>query len=166
MSTAARISAWQTRWAQLPPKERTGIYMAIALVVIATLWLAIISPGLQQWRTAEVKARALDAQLQHMRTLQVQAKAIQKQPAVTYDDAVRALQLATQQTLGSTAQMSVLGDRATVTLQNTSPKALAQWLTLARLNARSVPVEARLTRASSPGTLLWNGTLTMSLPTK
>ena len=164
--TTSRTSAWQTRWAQLAPKERTGISVAIAVVVLATVWLAVVGPGLQQWRTAEAKARSLDTQLQQMQTLQAQAQSIQAQPALAYDDAVRALKLATQQALGATAQISVVGDRASVTLQNAQPQALAQWLTQARLNARSVPSEARLTRAPDPGPLLWNGTLTMALPAK
>lgn len=166
MSTAARTSAWQARWAGLAPKERTGISVAISVVVLAIVWLAVVGPGLQQWRAAETKARALDAQLQQMQTLQAQAQAIQAQPALAYDDAVRALKLATQQALGATAQISVLGDRASVTLQNAPPQALAQWLTQARLNARAVPFEARLTRAPGPGPLLWNGTITMALPPK
>ena len=85
---------------------------------------------------------------------------------LAYDDAVRALKLATQQSLGASAQISVVGDHAAITLQNAEPQALAQWLTQARLNARSVPSEARLTRAPSPGPALWNGTLTMALPAK
>ena len=158
--------AWQARWAQLAPKERTGIQWAAAVVVLAVLWLAVVSPGLQQWRMADAKARTLDAQLQQMHTLQAQARAIQAQPALAYDDAVRALKLATQQSLGATAQIQIVGDRANVTLQGTAPQALAQWLTQARLNARSVPQEARLIRAPNPGPLLWNGTLTMGLPAK
>lgn len=166
MTPSARTSAWQARWAQLAPQERTGISIAIAFVVLAAVWLTVVGPGLQQWRTAEAKARALDAQLQQMQTLQAQAQSIQAQPALAYDDAVRALKLATQQALGASAQMSVVGDRASVTLQNAQPQALAQWLTQSRLNARAVPTEARLTRAPNPGPLLWNGTLTMALPAK
>ncbi len=166
MSTSTRTGAWQTRWDQLAPKERTGISIAIAIVLIAAVWLTIVGPGLQQWRTAEAKARTLDAQLQQMQTLQAQAQAIQAQPALAYDDAVRALKLATQQALGATAQISILGDRASVTLQNAQPLALAQWLTQARLNARSAPSEARLSRSPDPGPLLWNGSLTMSLPSQ
>ena len=165
-NTPNSTSAWQTRWAELAPKERTGILGALAAVALAIIWLTMVGPSLQQWRTAEVKARALDAQLQQMQTLQAQAQSIQSQPALTYDDAVRALKLTTQQALGATAQIQLAGDRANVTLQSASPQALAQWLTQARLNARSVPLEVRLTRAPSPGTLLWNGTLTMGLPAK
>lgn len=160
------MNAWQTRWAELAPKERNGIQLVAALVVLTTLWLLVVGPGLQQWRTAEAKARTLDAQLQQMQTLQAQAQSIQKQPALAYDDAVRALKGATQQTLGATAQLQVAGDRANLTLQGTTPQALAQWLSQARLNARSVPLEAHLTRAPGSGPLLWNGTLTMSLPAK
>ena len=148
---ATRPSAWQARWTQLAPKERTGIAIAIAAVAFALVWISIVSPGLSQWRTAEAKERALDAQLQQMQTLQAQAQSIQAQPSLAYDDAVRALKLATQQALGATAQISIGGDRATITLQSAQPAALAQWLTQARLNARSVPQEARLSRAAEAG---------------
>jgi general secretion pathway protein M len=104
--------------------------------------------------------------LQQMQTLQAQAQSIQAQPPLAYDDAVRALKLATQQSLGTTAQISIGADRATITLQSAQPAALAQWLTQARLNARSVPQEARLNRVAEAGIFLWNGTLTMSLPAK
>ena len=165
-ATSSSVSAWQTRWAQLAPKERAGIQLAMALVMLVAVWMLIISPGLQQWRTAEAKARVLDAQLLQMQTLQAQAQSIQAQPALAYDDAVRALKLTTQQALGTTAQLQMAGDRANITLQNATPEALAQWLTQARRNARSVPREARLSRAPDAATLLWNGTLTMGLPAK
>lgn len=160
------MNAWQTRWAALTPKERKGLGLGAAAVLAAVLWMLVVGPGLQQWRTAEAKARALDAQLQQMQTLQVQAQSIQKQPALAYDDAVRALKLATQQSLGLSTQIQVVGDRATVTLQGATPQALAQWLSQARLNARSVPLEAHLARPPGPGPLLWNGTVTMGLPAK
>lgn len=166
MSTPGRTRAWQARWAQLAPKERNGMALALATVVFAVLWITVIGPGVQQWRTAAAKDRALDAQLQQMQTLQAQVQSIQAQPALAYDDAVRALKLATQKALGASAQISIVADRATITLQNAPPQALAQWLTQARLNARAVPTEAHLTRATSPGPLLWNGTLTMALPAK
>ena len=50
--------------------------------------------------------------------------------------------------------------------RNTSQRRLtyAQWLTQVRVNARSVPVEARLTRGAAPTGATWTGTLVMSLP--
>jgi general secretion pathway protein M len=64
--------------------------------------------------------------------------------------------------LGGTAQLSVLGDRATVTLRNTPPDALAQWLAQVRINARLIPLPPQLTR--EPGNPGWSGTVVLSGP--
>ena len=57
--------------------------------------------------------------------------------------------------------MAIAGERVTVTLAGTPPDALAQWLGQARVNARALPGEARLTRNASGA---WDGTLVLSLP--
>jgi len=77
---------------------------------------------------------------------------------------LRALNQATKQTLGSTAQVSAVAERANVTLQAARADALAQWLAQARVNARSTPLEARLTRTATPAGVTWSGTLVMTLP--
>jgi general secretion pathway protein M len=77
------------------------------------------------------------------------------------DDALRALEQATAG-LSGTAQLAVLGDRATVTLKNTPPEALAQWLSQVRVNARLMPLEAKLSRATEPAA--WSGTLVLGGP--
>jgi general secretion pathway protein M len=129
------------------------------------LWQLLLAPALLTLRSAATQGQALDVQLQQMLTLQAQAKALQKQAPLDYADALRALQQATKQTLGATAQMSVTADRATVTLQGSAADAVAQWLAQARLNARSVPLEARLTRQPSATTgVTWTGVFVMSLP--
>ena len=166
MTKASLWSALATRWSQLQPQEQRGITLATALLVLVGLWFTSVGPNLQQLRSANAKGLALDAQLQQMHALQVQAQTMQVQPALTYDDAVRALKLATTQSLGGSAQIIISGDRATVTLQNAQPQAITQWLTQARLNARSVPLEAKLTRANANSPALWNGTLTLSLPAR
>ena len=66
------------------------------------------------------------------------------------------------------AQLSVSGERATITLKGASAQALAQWLTQTRINARLVPSEAHLSRSANGPTGLtnWNGTLTLTLPAR
>ena len=163
-SDASRFGPLLARWAQLAPRERSMLLIAITVVLAALLWQLLLAPSLQTLRTASAQAQALDMQLQHMQSLQAQAKALQQQAPMGYDDAVRALNLATKQTLGSSAQISVNGERAHVTLQATSADALAQWLAQTRLNARATPVEARLTRIATPAGVTWSGTLVMGLP--
>ncbi|MDO8285289.1 MAG: type II secretion system protein GspM [Rhodoferax sp.] len=152
------------RWNQLAPREKSLLGAALAVIALALVWQLVLAPSLRTLRTATAQGLALDAQLQHMQSLQAQAKALQKQAPLAYDDALRALNQATKQTLGSTAQVSAVAERATVTLQAARADALAQWLAQARVNARSTPLEARLTRMATPAGVTWSGTLVMTLP--
>jgi len=172
MTPITGLAPLQARWAQLATREKNLLKLAATLVLVAVLWLLVLAPTVATLRTAEAQARALDAQLEQMRALQSQAQSLQKQPPLGFDEAVRALNLATKQVLDATAQVNVAGERASVTLQGASPDALAQWLAQARLNARSVPVEARLVRgtatpastAANATGVTWSGVLVMSLP--
>lgn len=159
-----RWAILQTRWNRLAPREKALLATGTAVMAAAALWLLLLAPALQVVRSAATQAKALDAQIQTMQALQAQANALQKQAALGYDDALRALNLATKQTLGATAQINVAGERANVTLQAASADALAQWLAQARLNARSTPLEARLTRTATPAGVTWSGSLVMGLP--
>lgn len=166
MTLRARLAPLQARWAGLAGREKRLVKLAIALVLLAGLWLLLLAPALHTVRQADAQARVLDAQLQQMKALQTEAQSLQSQPAITYEEAQRALDLATRQTLAATARLQVSGERATVTLQNAAPDALAQWLAQARLNARSVPLEARLSRLANGGGTTWSGVIVMSLPAR
>jgi len=166
MSLDTALAPLRTRWSRLPGREKNLVRLAGLLVLGLALWLLSVRPALTTLRSADAQASALGAQLQQMQALQAQAQALQKQPPLGFDEAVRALTAATQQTLGTSAQIGVAGDRASITLKDASPDALAQWLAQARLNARAVPVEARLARAGAPGSPTWSGVLVMGLPAR
>lgn len=76
------------------------------------------------------------------------------------EEAQRALEATVAQHLGSGARLVVSGDAATLTLSGVRGDALAQWLTQARVNARAVPSQARLSRNASG---LWEGSLEVAL---
>jgi general secretion pathway protein M len=166
MSKKSSSLSQQARWAALGTRERRGLLVAVVLVAAAVLWQFLVAPTLVTLRTADTQARALDTQLQQMLALQKQAKALQTQPALGFDDALRALTQATQQTLGNTADIFVTADRAKVTLKGASADSLARWLSQARLNARSLPVDARLTSTTTPAGTAWSGVLVMGLPAR
>jgi len=151
----------RARWAGLAPREQALVAAAAALVVLALLWWVAIGPAVSTLRSAEGQHRALDAQLQQMRRLQAQARAMQAQPKLNHDEAMRQLEAAIRQQLGTSARYAIAGDRVTLTLTNTPAQALAQWLSQVRANARAIPGEARLTRNASGG---WDGSLVLTLP--
>ncbi len=162
--SATLFTSLHTHWRALAPRERRLLGFAATLVLGALLWAVLLGPALRTMRSAPTQASALDLQIQQMTMLQIQAQGLQKQAPLGYEEALRALTQATEQTLGKSAQLKPSAERATVTLQAAPADALANWLVQARLNARSVPVEVHLTRQGMPGTGTWSGVLVMALP--
>lgn len=163
----AAIALLQARWRQLAPRERLGVSLALWLLALALLWWVGLSPALQTLRQAATQRQALEQQLQLLQGLQAQAQQLQAQPRMSGSDAQRALEASVKLKLGTSAQLSVAGERATLTLKNTPADALAQWLAQARANAHALPLEARLNRAStSPagGMAHWDGSIVLRLP--
>ena len=164
------LAAMQRFWAALARRERFAVALALGVVALTLVWWLALAGALQTLRTAPTQAAQLEAQLQALRGMQAQARALQAQPKLSRDDAFRALDASVKQRLGSSAQLSQQGERATLVLKGTSAQALAQWLAQARIDARVLPSEARLQRApASPASAAaaadaWNGTLVLNLP--
>lgn len=153
----------QARWATLAPRERMLAGGAAALVGFALLWWIALGPAITTLRTAGEQHRVLDAELARMQRLQAQAKAMQSAPKQNPEEAMRQLEAAVRQQLGTSARYVIAGDRVTVTLANTPPAALAQWISQVRTNARAIPGEAKLTRNASGG---WDGSVVLALPAR
>ncbi len=159
----------QQPWDTLAPRERRSVQAALALVAAALLWWIAIAPALHTLGAADAQHRSLDAQLQTMRSLQTEAQALQALPKLGFDDALKAVEVATKSELGGSGQLNVTGERVTVSLKNTPADALARWLAQVRINARALPTEARLVRnpadpiATAP-VASWNGSLVLTLP--
>ena len=157
MNTAAMLA----RWDQLAPREKLLVAAAGAVVGIAIAWAVLLAPAVRTLRAAESQHRVLDAQLQQMRRLQAQAQQMQAQPRQGHEEALRLLEVSIRQQFGAAARYTIAGERVTVTLAGVSSEAFAQWLTQARVNARALPGETRLTRTPAG---LWEGTLVLTLP--
>ena len=155
-----RLGDLRRAWDKLPLRERRLVALASALVLLALVWAVCIAPAVKTLAAAPAQLEKLDAQLQSMVKLAAQAKGLQNRPAVSRDDALRTLESSLQQRLGTSAQLSVAGERVSVVLKGAAPDALAQWLSQARVTSRAVATQARLTR----GVGGWDGTLVFELP--
>ena len=151
-----------TRWNALARREQQAVLVALVLVLGAVLWWVALAPALSTLRSAPQQQRLLETQLQHMQLLQQQAKTLQAQPPLTLAESRRLLE-ASVKTLGPNAQLTVVGERVTLTLKGASADAMAQWLTQTRLTARVSPAEARLVR-NAAGT--WDGAMVLILSTR
>ena len=150
--------------AGMQPRERRAVTLAVWVVGLGLLWWLAIAPALTTLRQAPERHASLDVQLGLMRGMAATAQALRAQTTAqppARDDVLRALEQASA-AVGATAQLAVQGERATLTLNNTAPDALAQWLTQVRINARLVPVEAKLSRPGNPPG--WTGTLVVGGP--
>jgi general secretion pathway protein M len=150
------------RWSALARREQYAVLAALILVLGALLWWVALAPALSTLRSAPQQLRLLETQLEQMQRLQQQAKTFQAQPVLTLAESRRLLE-ASAKTLGPNAQLTVVGERVTLTLKGASADAVAQWLTQARLTARVSPTEARLVRNAS-GT--WDGAMVLILSTR
>lgn len=182
MKTPALPALLRAHWKALAPREQNLLRAAGTLVALALLWWLALAPALTTLRTAPARHAALDAQLQRMHSLQAEALQLQAAPRSAPGDAVASLRSALTQRLGSSAQLSLAGDRATITMKGAPADALAQWLAQARSNALAVPVEARLTRSAASTlpasttttvgnvpadtTPRWDGSLVLALPAR
>lgn len=157
-------------WRQLKPHEKRLLLAASVLVLIALLWWLALAPALKTLRLAPEQHRNLDAQIQAMQSMSAEAKALQNQPKLGLEEAQKALQSSVTQRFGNTAQLSIAGERATLTLKNANPQELALWLTQARVNARALPSEVKLNRSANINTSAnstgWDGSLVVNLPKK
>ena len=151
----------QARWHGVSRRERRLLLAALALLLVALLWWVGLAPALATLRAAATQQRVLDAELQQMRQWQAQAQTLQAQPPIALDEARRRLETALKP-MAATAQLTLVGERATLTLKGASADALAQWLTQVRLNARALPAEAHLLHNAAGG---WDGTLVLNLGT-
>ncbi len=161
------LSPWL---AKLAPRERRALGLAAAVVAVALLWWLALAPALATLRQAPSQHARLDAELQHLQALAAQAQALQTQPTLGRDDALRALESATQRHLGADAKLNAVGDQATATFKAAEATALAQWLAEVRINARTAPIELRLSAAAPtaaaparPGSGVWQGSAVFAL---
>lgn len=148
-TVAEPLAHLRARWDMLAARERRMLTVAFAVVAAALLWWVALAPALATLKAAQLQHPKLDAQRAQMQDLQAQAMALQAMPKISGDEARRALEAANKQVLGADTQLSVAGERATVTLKAVSGDALAQWLVMLRNNARLVPNEVRLVRATA-----------------
>lgn len=175
---------WRTRWDAMAPRERRLVLAAALLVAAALAWWLLLAPALRTLREAPARHAALDAQLERMQALAAEARLLQADASTrpSQAEAQRALQSAAA-ALGSGARVSLMGERATVGLQGVPAAAIPPWLAQVRGNARSVPVEAHLTRSSAKpqaqpaasaapqkptpaGEARWDGAIVFALPSR
>lgn len=145
-------------WRSRAPRERLALTLMGAVLAFGLLWLLFVQPALRTLRETPVQLDQLDAQLQQTQRLAAEAAELRGVAAVGAGQATAALRAATER-LGDKGRLSLLGDRASLTLNGASPEALRGWLIEARSAARARPVEAQLTRAGNG----YSGTLVVQL---
>jgi general secretion pathway protein M len=99
----------------------------------------------------------------HMLALQAQANALQNRTPLSREEALRQLQSITP---SARMPLQIQGNRVLVQLKAVPAGELAQWLAQARQQAQSLPLEAHLTRNTTLTSVVWDGNLVLSLPSK
>jgi general secretion pathway protein M len=135
------------RWAALAPRERRGLSLALLAVGLLLVWVVAVQPALRTLGETPAQLDKLETQTQQLQRIAAEARELKAMAPVTPAQSGVALRAAADR-LGDKAKLLVQGDRATLTLTNASPEALAAWLGEARSAARARPLEAQLTRGT------------------
>ena len=159
MNTALKASLLK-RWAQLSPREQRAVSLLGALLAILLFWRIAIAPALHTLRASETRRIEIAQQQAQMQALQAQAQTLKQRSALSRDEALRTLQ-SLSQPLGKQLELSVQGERVSVQIKAMPAQALAQWLSQARTQAQTLPLEAHWVRQGSAS---WDGSLVMRLP--
>ena len=165
VSTPALLATWQrvkATWAAASTTQRRLSGAALALALLAWLWWTALSPALNTLRSASTQHQALDAQLLTLRALALETASLQAMPRVKNTESVGALDQLLRQDLGLQAKLSVVGERATVTLKDLPPDTLVRWLVQTRQTARVKPAELHLTLNAQR--TAWDGSVVLLLP--
>ncbi len=157
--------AAKTYWQKITPRGKQLFIAASILIGVAFCWWILLSPAIKTIRSAPELHKNIDTQIQSMQSLSNEAKKLQSQAKMGTEEARQALQNTVTQRFGSTAQLNVQGSRATLILKNATPLSIADFLSQARINARTLPSEVKMTRSPSPSTG-WDGNMTLVLSTK
>jgi general secretion pathway protein M len=146
------------RWQGLGARDQRLAWLAAAVLAAFLLWTLAIQPAWRTLRDAPVQRDRLDLQLHEMRALATEAQQLRLAPPLSRDQSAAALRAASER-LGSTARLSLQGDRAVLTLNGVGSQQLREWLAEARAGARARPVEAQLSRGAQG----FNGSVVLSL---
>ena len=152
----------------MPAQDKQRLQWAALVLGAVLLWTFNVAPALKTLRDVPPQLAKLDAQTQTLKALQTQAQALQKSPRLSASDATHLLQQSSRELLGSGAQLTIQGARASLTLTGVSADNLAQFLATARTQSHALPIEAHLQKFTGTGANakeLWRGALILNLPT-
>lgn len=144
------------QWRARAPRERRLLLGAGIVLGLLLVWWIAVQPALRSLRETPTQLDALEAQLQQLQRLAAESQSLRGTAPVGSAQAGLALKAATDR-LGEKGRLTLLGDRATLTLNGVQTEALRGWLLEARSAARVRPVEAQLTRGQQG----YSGTITV-----
>lgn len=162
--TSLRAQA-SARWQTFSPRDqRVLAALASCLGVLLVAAIAVL-PARNTLHDSDKRRAHIAQQQAHMLALQAQAQALKTRTPLSRDEALRNLQGLTP---SPQMQLRAQGDRVTVQLKAVPAPTLARWLTQIRAQAQALPVQADLTRSATANdtTVLWDGSLVLSLPSR
>ncbi|HET7867789.1 MAG TPA: type II secretion system protein GspM [Burkholderiaceae bacterium] len=136
------------QWGALPLRQRMLATTAGGVIGFALVWSLAVQPALTTLKSAPREIAQVDADLQQMQRLAAEARELRAAPPLSGAQSVAALRAATEQ-LGSSAKLTLVGDRATVTLTGADAGTVTLWLNEVRAGARARVIEAQLSRSGS-----------------
>ncbi len=152
-----------TRWQALNARDQRVLSVLFSVLALSAFVAVAILPALNTLQDSAQRRQHIAQQHTHMLALQAQANALQNRTPLSREEALRQLQSITP---SARMPLQIQGNRVLVQLKAVPAGELAQWLAQARQQAQSLPLEAHLTRNITLTSVVWDGNLVLSLPSK
>ena len=152
-----------TRWQTLNARDQRVLSVLLSVLALSAFVAVAILPALNTLQDSAQRRQHITQQHTHMLALQAQANALQNRAPLSREEALRQLQSITP---SARMPLQIQGNRVLVQLKAVPAGELAQWLAQARQQAQSLPLEAHLTRNTTLTSVVWDGNLVLSLPSK
>jgi general secretion pathway protein M len=129
-------------WTRLQARERRIVLLGASVLGALLLWQWGLSPAIHTLQTVPAQQAQAQASLRLLQEWAAEATLLKQRPAapmLNRSATLQALEAATRNTLGPEAKVQAAADSVTVTWNQVTPQALADWLGQTRQDAQLSP---------------------------
>lgn len=134
----------QTLFSKLSTREKLFVLLALYLLIIAFIWLVLVSPAFQILKNFTSENLALDKEIQVMQKLAQEAKTLQSEPKETPSNFEASLKTLSENITPGKVTTASSAEKITVTLNAVNAQNLAKWLEALRIELHNKPIETQL----------------------
>lgn len=134
----------RTYFSELSAREKLFVLLALYLVILAFIWLVLVSPALQILKNATSQNLALDKEIQTMQKLVQETNTLRSEPNETPTNLEFSLKSLSENIIPGKSTTVSSAETITVTLTAVNAQNLVKWIEALRVELHNKPIETQL----------------------